>query len=406
MNFDVIIVGAGPAGISCALHLAKKGHSIAIVEKDKFPRNKICGDGMTGYALYELNELGNEVLNEFYALEGAMAINGVRIFSPDSNHVEFYGGYKNRFGSAYYHTCRRIDFDNFLFGKLKQFDNIEIIEDFKVSDLGIETQEAWITDGEQKITGKIIIGADGPTSITERKLLNQKKKWQHYSLSVRCYYKNIQPLINQDIMEIYYLKELLPGYLWIFPLSGNVYNVGVGLVASKARKERINLKDLFEEIVKEYPVLSDRFKNATRISPPEGGIIPLSSARRRRSGERFLLLGDAASLANPISGEGIGCAMNSGRIASKRIIDCLEKNDFSAKLLFKYDREIERKFRFVNMRSKLILPFICKKRFIIRLMKNYHRNKVIQKIVSRILKEPEGYKQLYNPMFYIRMFIG
>ena len=148
---------------------------------------------------------------------------------------------------------------------------------------------------------------------------------------------------------MYALKNILPGYLWIFHHADGTANVGIGLIASIINKKKINLNTCFENLLQREP-LKSRLAAGVRMETVKGHIIPLGGERREISGNRFLLAGDAAGLVDPFSGEGVGNAIRSGRVAAEHITACFRENDFSAEFNRSYDREIYRRmlseFRF------------------------------------------------------------
>lgn len=123
-------------------------------------------------------------------------------------------------------------------------------------------------------------------------------------------------------MEIHLLKGYMPGYFWIFPLPDNTYNTGFGMVTSAIKEKKINLRKTLLNIIHSDKQIQKRFTNAVALETPIGYGLPTGSRKVPISGERFLLAGDAASLIDPATGEGIGNAMLSGIIAGKHAVMC------------------------------------------------------------------------------------
>jgi menaquinone-9 beta-reductase len=136
-------------------------------------------------------------------------------------------------------------------------------------------------------------------------------------------------LNENNPIEIYFLKDILPGYFWIFHLPGGKANVGMGMLASAVINQGINFKQKFDELICNEPLRS-RFKYATRNGEIKGHMLPLGFDKRIISGNRFLLTGDAAALIDPLTGEGVGNAMRSGRVAVAHILECFRTGIFSA----------------------------------------------------------------------------
>jgi flavin-dependent dehydrogenase len=132
-------------------------------------------------------------------------------------------------------------------------------------------------------------------------------------------------------------------YFYIFPLANGEANVGYGMVSEVAAKGRHNLRDIFQKLIEEDPVMAPRFQNAEPLEAPVGWGIPLASRRRRAFGDGYLLAGDAASLVCPTSGEGIGTGMISGFIAAQFAQKALKNKRFDSEQFKNYDREIYRR---------------------------------------------------------------
>ncbi len=402
--YDVVIAGAGPAGAGTALHLARMGYHVAVVDKAGFPRDKVCGDGLTSHILFEMNELG--LLDEFLQLPQKNIIRGVRFYAPSRQHVDFRNCFRNHFNHDFCYIFKRKDFDNFLLEKLKQDTNIIFRERFRVTDIGLAAENVYLANGTEKIYGKVLVGADGAGSLTARKLLNFRHNWKHTFLTMQCYYKNLQPIYDNDVMEAYSMHNFIPGYIWIFPGVENTYNIGLGVNAGIAQKKKLNIKKFFRQVLEEHPLFTQRLKGAERISPLRGGIIPFSKGKRKISGKRFLLVGDAASITNPVTGEGIAYGMNTGRIAAGHLHECLQNNDFSEAAMKGYDIAVAKKFGKIMRRSYDLQKIIMHNKFINRITRNVAKNKKVKKTIEELLSDPKNYLELYNPVFYYRIFIG
>src|SRR6185436_17613791 len=140
--------------------------------------------------------------------------------------------------------------------------------------------------------------------------------------------------------ELHFVKELLPGYFWIFPMPGGYANVGVGMLSQHVSKRKVNLKNEMLNIIRSHPEFSKRFEGATLEGDIKGWGLPLGSRKRKISGANFLLAGDAASLIDPFTGEGIGNAMTTGMIAAGYIQKAIAANRYDAAFLSAYDKEV------------------------------------------------------------------
>ncbi len=164
-----------------------------------------------------------------------------------------------------------------------------------------------------KVIANIVFGADGATSAVHKFLAGEKRKdLEHNSASVRAYYSGVTGFGDKNEIEFHFLKDLLPGYFWIFPMPNGEANVGV-IVKSKDASQ---LRKKFHEIIETHPKFAPRFKNAKMQGKLQGWTLPLNSVKRNLAGDNFMLLGDAGSLIESFSGKGIGIAMISARVGS------------------------------------------------------------------------------------------
>lgn len=136
---------------------------------------------------------------------------------------------------------------------------------------------------------------------------------------------------------------MIPGYFWIFPLPNGEANVGLGMKTQAISDQKVNLKKEMLNLIENDPIFKERFKDAEPITPIQGYGLPLGSKKVPLSGEGFIICGDAGYLIEPLTGEGIGEALVSGRYAGWQAIECFEKNDFSAEFMYKYDETVYKK---------------------------------------------------------------
>ena len=195
-------------------------------------------------------------------------------------------------------------------------------------------------NGEEiEIQTKLVVGADGDHSVVLKSLGERKIDRANYASGLRQYWKDISNM-QHNHLELYLPKSLPLAYLWIFPLPNGEANVGCGLQSAFISKKNINLKNIFNDIITNDPVISNRFKHATPLEKSQGWGLPLASLKRKTFGDGWLLTGDAASLICPTTGEGIGPAMMSGYIAAHFIERAVKTNNFSETTFKNYDREI------------------------------------------------------------------
>ena len=305
-DYDVIIVGAGPGGCACAMSLADSDLSVCIIEKSSFPRDKICGDALSPDVLNQLSNLNRDLKQEFLDKHNTrkVSVTGVRVISANGKIAELNINNSNEDITGW--VVKRIDFDNFLFEQTQEFPHVTILQEKKVVDIEVLPEFVIVTADDLTVTASIIIGADGAQSIVSKKLTGHKIDRDHYCGAVRTYYRNVKGFHADGMIELHFYKRLLPGYFWVFPLPDNEANVGLGMLSSFISKRSVNLKQQMLDVIANEPVLKERFADAHMVDEMRGFGLPLGSQKRTLSGDRFMLIGDAASLIDPITGEGVG----------------------------------------------------------------------------------------------------
>ena len=373
-NTQIVILGAGPAGTAAALKLSQLGIGCVLIDKATFPRDKICGDGISNQCVHVLQKWLDPTIIERFA-----AATNIQI---DSWGLQVEGTKGNGFDIAYRpfldknkeipsgFVCKRRDFDNFLVEEVRRspliefYENVEISHfeqisskngentegssdfGFSISDVGSEQsriKNGFLLSDKSKnfqIQAQLVIAADGAQSRFARQIGGIELDNKHFMASVKAYYKGVTGFHKDNYLEFYFLKDFLPGYFWIFPLPNGEANVGIAIISEDVSQRKLNLKKCLEEVIESR--FKDRFKNAKINGKIEGFGLPLGSKRRKLSGEGYILTGDAASLIDPLTGEGIANALLSGVVAAEKAAECLAKNDFSANILRGYDERIYR----------------------------------------------------------------
>ncbi len=322
--YDTIIVGAGPGGCSTAVSLARKGYHVLLLEKEKFPRGKVCGDGISPPALEVLERLN--VLPEIIR-KNPWKIDGVEIFSPAGQRViapfaHLKGPYP--FGLV----MPRKEFDFLLFQQVQKYSNIEILENWEVKDLigrngEIQAIKAQSKNQKGEFFGRILVGADGVYSMVARKTICPRRNFQHGAFGIRAYFQGVKDLTHR--IEIHCDRASLPGYGWVFPTGENSANVGFGITPRHLQEK--NIRNLFQTFVEGNPFVKERLGEARMVENSlQGGLIPSGSFFQRRSRKNVLLVGDAGGFTDILTGEGILFALRSGECAAEAIHSALSSS--------------------------------------------------------------------------------
>jgi geranylgeranyl reductase family protein len=373
----ITIIGAGPAGASTALYLAEKKISCTLIDKSTFPREKVCGDAFSGFTVSVLNKISPDLLKEFLNTVPKTICPGSRFFSPNMKELEIKTEISKLTNEEEAYLIKRIDFDNFLVSKIRENKNIDFLEGIKVEEVKRENGKISLIKSNNEIISEsdLVVFANNNQPAFSEKLLNQSRKHKRYFYAQRAYFENVE-FEKKGFIEIYFVKDLLPGYFWIFPSGDNGANVGFGSLPSVFKKR--SAKEFSDYLININPVFKKRFENATQTDPWKGMKIPFTKIFEQLSGDNFINVGDAAYLANPITGEGIGQAMYSGYFAGKQIENAIQNNDFSASALKAYDEMINQKFGKLN--KHYFLGFkVIKSLFFTNAIFSFLSNKQVQK---------------------------
>lgn len=404
-KYDILIIGGGPSGAACAIKLADTGIKVALIEKAIFPRDKTCGDALSTDVINQLPMLSEKLAQSFSSLAEKIPSYGVKIFSPDMNSIDIPFIYKNQKSHGY--ICKRIHFDNFLFQFVKESTNIETFEDHSVQKVTNNGKEIEVLTDKDTFTANMVIGADGAHSIVSKCLSDLKIDKDHYSAGLRVYYEGVTSFHKENFIELYFFNDVLPGYLWVFPLANNQANIGLGMLSSEVSKKKVNLKETLQRIISTTPGLKQRFENARPLETIKGYGLPLGSKQRSISGDRYLLLGDAASMIDPFSGEGIGNAIRCGRVAADQILKNYKEQNYSAAFNKAYDNEIYRRM-WSELKVSRTLQRLLKYPWLYNLIvKKANRNKYLQQFLVEALASVDTKRKTFTrPWFYLRVLFG
>lgn len=402
-DYDAIIIGAGPAGSTCALYAARHNLKILLVDKKTFPRDKICGDAISGKSMDILREL--ELDGEMERVP-AVRVNGVVFSAPNGvqTYVSFTPPAARR--QSYGYVCRREIFDNVLFQAAGK--RVETREGFAVDRLLRENGRVVGISGvdvggrRHEITARVVVGADGYNSVVLRQLGLYELDPRHWVIATRAYYRGVKGL--SDAIEIHFVKDILPGYFWIFPVDNGLANVGLGMLHSKIKKRRISLREAHIAAT-QAPFFRERFEHAELVGGIHGWNLPMGSKRRQVHGDGWLVLGDAAGLIDPFSGEGIGNAMVSGKIAAGVLAEVCPESDYSAARLQLY---AERLWATIGqeLRTSYKLQLLGRVQPLLNLVVS--RAAAYQEVrdwISAMMAGTASRRDLTSPMTYLRLLL-
>lgn len=404
---NVLIVGAGPGGCATAMKLNKQGMNCVLVDKASFPRDKVCGDAISGKAITILNRIDPNIIKRLKATETAIDIWGIRLVAPNDKSVDvpFKSSYDKDAEPSPGYVATRVDFDNFLVEEVKKCDLVDYRDCINITKIEKTENGFYVEDktADFKMECKMLIMANGAQSQFTRKYVGIEKDPAHYAAAVRGYYKNVSGFHPDGFIELHFIEDYIPGYFWVFPLPGNRANIGLGLRTDFVSKRKLNLTKHMNKIVSEHPLLKERFKNATLEDKIVGYPLPLGSKAYNISGDNFMLIGDAAHLVDPLTGEGIGNAIYSGWIAAEQAEKCFAENNFSAAYMKDFDVRVKRVLGAEMKLSYQLQRLLAYPRLLNFFANRLYNSKKLMDVLSRMYTDFDLRKQLVNPIFWMKL---
>jgi menaquinone-9 beta-reductase len=327
IDADVIVVGAGPAGSAVATYLARHGLRVSLLEKSRFPREKVCGDGLTPRGTRQLIRLGIDTSEA----AGWLHNKGLRIYGGDR---PFQLEWPDLADFPRYGLVRpRADLDQLLArhavaagASLYELSNVvePIIDSDSQRIIGVRTKDG------RRFTAPMVVAADGNSARLSLAMGLNRREDRPMGVAVRTYYAS--PRHRDDYLESWLelwegkpgKSALLPGYGWIFGMGDGTCNVGLGILNTSAAFGKTDYKDLLRRWLQNTPE-DWGFRGENMITPVRGAALPMGFNRQPLYGRGLLLVGDAGGMINPFNGEGIAYAMESAEIAAAAMAEAHER---------------------------------------------------------------------------------
>ena len=322
---DVLVVGAGPGGSAAAYHLARHGLDVTLLEKASFPREKVCGDGLTPRSVRSLLRMGIDVDEP-----GFVKVIGLRVYSrrttielrwPDLRDFPDFGLVRTR-----------KDLDEILARRAER-SGARLLE--RTEAVGVLERDGWVegvlargTDDRnaepRALRARLVIAADGAASKLGTRMGVRRDPTRPLGIAARRYYRIARhpgPWF-ESWLDLWEGEQILPGYGWLFPLADGTVNLGAGLLNTFRGFKDVSAHRLFAAFAAMMP--SDwGVSEETAVGRVLSGPLPMGGARRPAAVPGMLLVGDAAGVVNPFNGEGIAYAMESGEVAAELAADAL-----------------------------------------------------------------------------------
>jgi menaquinone-9 beta-reductase len=406
-SYDAIVVGAGPGGATAAAFMASAGRKVLLVDKEAFPRDKICGDAISGKSVDVLKRL--DLTSEVMAAEQVGSW-GVTFGGPDGHEaaIPFVKDFSRPVPPGF--VCAREVFDEIIVRKAVR-EGADLRENTTVEDL-LFAEDGRISgavlkgdSGRVEIRSPLVIGADGAYSVVARKLGMAQLDEKHYCAGLRVYYEGVSDFHERNHVELHFLSEAIPGYFWVFPMANGRANVGVGMLSAAVKKRKIKLKEVLEACI-DHPKFRERFKDARPLGPVKGWGLPMGSQPRTMAGDGWMLVGDAASLIDPFTGEGIGNAMISGEKAAEWANRAHNAGDFSAAFLESYGDDVMRYLGGELRISHRLQQLINVQWLLSFVIRRAATSPGVAEAISVMFDDEGERKKLLRPSFYLKMLRG
>ena len=313
-SVDVVVVGAGPAGVAAALTLARGGRRVLLADKARFPRDKCCGDGLTTGALRHLAELGLDPAS----VASWQPVDDVVVRGPAGHEVVFP---LPRGRGAYAAVARREDLDAALVALAKAAGGIDVVEGTPVQGAVGAADRVVVDVGGEQVAARYAVGADGMWSPLRKHLdagPHQRELGEWHAF--RQYFTSVGPRAARELF-VWFEPDLLPGYAWSFPVAGGGANVGFGIQRGSGIATR-DMARLWPDVLARPHVRDVLGPAAAPEGPHKAWPIPahVAGATLHAAGGRALFVGDAAAATDPLTGEGIGQALLTGTLAAEAIL--------------------------------------------------------------------------------------
>ena len=343
--YDVLIIGAGPSGSNAAISYKNLNPNlkVGLIDKSVFPRDKSCGDAIGPGVISALKRFNNH-----HILDNEPQVVSTTLYGPENIGIQNYiPEVKNKEDSIVY-VIPRIDLDNRILNLAKDLD-VDVFEGYSFVSFEKDSDNKLVVeikngDNITKLGAKILVGADGANSRVRKQLnVNTNSDW-HKAIAIRAY------IDSPNYLQIFKERTLMfeinvsaeKGYALAFPSKGNLLNIGIGVPLNIFKKEKLDINVLLQDFITQ---LTNRGVVVENIRDEKSYLLPFASSRPKFKNDiNVALIGDASSMINPMSGEGIFYGMEAGYLLAKNTYNLIDSPDLT-KGIADYEKAFSKRFR-------------------------------------------------------------
>jgi len=395
---DVVIVGAGPAGSSAAYFLARSGVRVTLLDKETFPRDKVCGDGISASSLRQLDRMG---LGGRLDAEGAHAPSGIRLGAPNGD-IAVVG-------------ASHCDERDYIFGRIMPRRKLDVVLIQAAVEAGAEfldgvraagmsseggSADVYVMNNGKRETlrGHVVIAADGTRGGFSSRIGLQSGPL--LCVAARMYVTGDDH--SEGLLDMLFEPDIVPCYGWVFPVGDGMYNVGMGMTIEYAGRR--SLIERLETFLRTNPRVLRRLSNCQVVGKPRGFGLYAGFRPSQVYRERLLVAGDAAGLVSPLTGAGISRALISGEVAARHARSALMNGDCSANGLAAYARELGARFGRQHALRRFVQRLFGHEYILNRVVHLLGHDEAFGRLAHAILADTADYSDLLRPRMLVKFF--